>query len=194
MNSKTPLRQYDMEKDKNNIREELQGLSPFLADLHSKDSGQKAPEDYFDQLESEVFRKIEEGGYQREAPTGSTPVWRGLIAIRRSRFAMAAAAVFALVFGAWWFFRMQPASSPAVPENYQELAAALTAEDAAAYIAGNIHEFETATLETYVAVEPAAESTPERPSKRARPLEDLSEEQLDLLLQDLSDEELEEIL
>jgi anti-sigma-K factor RskA len=185
-----------MQKDSKNIREELQNRSPLLAELQSKYSGQKVPDGYFDQLESELLRKIEENDYPKAATTaGKTPVWRSMSAVRGTRFAMAAAAVFVLVFAAWWFFRIQP-GQPAVPHNYRELAANLTAEDAAAYVESNIHEFETTTLANYAAVEPTAapKSASERTAKRALSLEELSEEQLDLLLQDLSDEELEEIL
>jgi hypothetical protein len=179
-----------MEKEKNTIREELQSLSPLLAELHAQAGGQKIPEGYFDELEPAIFRNIEEHGYTRALPeiAGTAAARKGF---RILRPAVAAAAVLTLVCAAWWFFHAQPGQSD-LPENYQELAAHLSAEDAAAYIAHNIHEFEMTTLENYAAIEPTV--SPESPEKTDRPLEELSDRQLELLLQDFSDEELKDML
>lgn len=182
-----------MEKETNKIREELQSLSPVLTELHAQPGGQKIPEGYFDELESAIFRKIEENGYTRARPEGdgAAAARKGFSFLRIARPAVAAAAAIALVAAAWWFIQRQPGTSD-LPENYQEMAANLSAEDAAAYIAYNIHEFETTTLENYAAIEPTV--LPESPEKTDPTLEELSDRQLDLLLQDLSDEELKEIL
>lgn len=192
MNKKCPFGKKNMEKETNKIGEELQSLSPVLTKLHAQPGGQKIPEGYFDALEPAIFRKIEENSYSRAQPEGDGAAARkGFSFLRIARPAVAAAAALALVAAAWWFFQLQPGTS-ALPENYQELAANLSAEDAAAYITNNIHEFEMTTLENYAAVEPMV--SPESPEKTVRPLEELSDRQLDLLLQDLSDEELKEIL
>jgi hypothetical protein len=186
-----------MEKETNKIREELQSLSPVLTELHAQPGGQKIPEGYFDELEPAIFRKIEENGYAPALPEsgGAASARKGFRILRVLHPAVAAAAALVLIGAAWWFFRMQPGQS-ALPENYEQLAAHLSAEDAAAYIANNIHEFETATLENYAAVEPTSltDPAPEDPEKSSQPLEELSDRQFELLLQDLSDEELKEIL
>lgn len=186
----------NMENASNHPQAELQELSPRLANLCGKTDGQQVPDGYFDQLEAAVFQKIEDQGY---APAGASsqgdrPTRAGFRILRNPRLGIAAAAMVSLAIAAIWFFRMQPTDT-AIPENYRELAAALSPEDAATYITGNIHEFETAALENYAAAEPsAAETTSEPVAKRPQPAEEIPAAQLELILQDLSEEELESIL
>jgi len=196
MNKKRPRGKMNMENAPMHPQAELQDLSPRLANLRGKSDGQQVPDGYFDQLEAAVFQKIEDQGY---APVGVSsqgdrPTRSGFRILRNPRLGIAAAAMVSLAIAAIWFFRMQP-TDPAVPENYRELAAALSPEDAATYIAGNIHEFETAALENYAAAESSAAETAAEPlAKQPLPAEALPAAQLELILQDLSEEELEIIL
>ncbi len=186
----------NMENASMHPQAELQNLSPLLAGLRGKTDGQQVPDGYFDQLEAAVFQKIEDQGYAPAAASsqGDRPTRSGFRILRNPRLGIAAAAMLSLAIAAIWFFRLQP-TDPAIPENYRELAAALSPEDAATYIAGNIHEFEAAALENYAAAaSSAAETTAEPPAKRTLPAEELPEAQLELILQDLSEEELESIL
>lgn len=185
-----------MEKESPRLQTELQIRSPRLAGLQGNAAGQQIPDDYFDQLEARVFQKIEEQGHAPATATsqGDRPTRTGFRILRSPRLAVAAAAVLSLAIAATWFFGAQPAADPAVPENYRELAAALSPEDAATYIAGNIHEFETAALENYAAASSAAETATEPRAKQPLPAEALPAAQLELILQDLSEEELESIL
>jgi hypothetical protein len=185
-----------MENASHHLQAELQNLSPRLAGLQGNAGGQQVPNGYFDELEAAVFQKIEDQGYAPAAASsqGDRPTRAGFRILRNPRVGIAAAATLFLAIAAAWFFRLQP-TDPAIPENYRELAAALSPEDAAIYIAGNIHDFETAALENYAAAEPgAAETIAAPPAKRTQPAEELPAAQLELILQDLSEEELESIL
>ena len=47
-------------KRKNEIREELKELSPFLLDMKDKGDGFKVPKNYFKTLPDEVLKKVQE--------------------------------------------------------------------------------------------------------------------------------------
>jgi len=180
-----------MKKDRIALQDELREIAPRLADLQARGDGHTVPPDYFEQLENRVFQRIDALG-ERRLPT--EPVRKSASArVVNLRWITAVAASLSLALGAWWFMRPQP--GPAVPENYAELAAKLTAEDAEIYVRKNLQEFETATLATYAIVEaPAAPQAAPAPPRTPDLLHDLNPDELDLLLNDLSDEELEAIL
>jgi hypothetical protein len=180
-----------MKKDRKALQDELRELSPRLADLQSRGDGQTVPPGYFDQLEGRIFQRIEDSGDRRTAQPAKLPSAR----IITMRWMTAVAASLSLVLGAWWF--LKPSPQPVVPGNYADLAATLTAEDAEAYIMNNLLEFETITLVSYVIVEEPEDhtDTPAPETKtRSGQIDLLSTDELDLLLREMSDEELEAIL
>lgn len=179
---------------KKTINDELQKRSPLLREMRQKDDGFRVPEGYFEALEDSVFNRIEAAGARRN------PVWEshkgGMFArIFRAKWVWAAAAVFVLVLAATWFFKSNLTQTAPVAASQE-----LTEEEIEAYVANNIHDFEAEQLAMLFpdeprAAEPAPEAIPETPQpKNPDPLDSLSEEQLEILLKDMSDEELESLL
>ncbi|HNG90548.1 MAG TPA: hypothetical protein PK858_10095, partial [Saprospiraceae bacterium] len=168
------------------IQDELRGLAPWLHDLRqpAPEDGFQVPEGYFESLEHRVLARIEQKG------PGTLPALtarRGGGWLTARRMWAAAAATVALA-SAFWLLRPAPAAQDAL---------ALTDEEVEAYVVDNLHEFE---MEQLAALSDAADS-PDTPlsTPDARPAapaaeEDFSPEDVDKLLQDMSEEELEEIL
>lgn len=185
---------------KESIDDELKELSPFLRDLRTSDSGLRVPKDYFDNLEASVFQRLErEGDLSRAAilehpakPTKPLYPWRFSI------IPYAAAAALALLAAAYWYFGIHNIDTSA---PLSEIASPpVSADDAAFYLAENIEEFDTEQLALLVETfpEPHVEipsPEPANPLKKSskKPVE-LTPNELKNLLQDMSDEELEELL
>jgi hypothetical protein len=171
---------------------ELKGLSPLLRDMKRSDDGFRVPESYFEALEDSVFSRIDESGARRE------PV---LEAKKGGKFLrpqiMWAAAALALVLAATWFIHPKHSEETSTPIAIeQEWAEEAEIE---AYVLENIRDFEAEQL----AALPANELTrsdakpspvPENKPKETNPIDDLSEEELELLLKEMSEEELESLL
>jgi len=169
-------------------------LSPFLRNLKDKNGGFKVPEGYFDKLEDSVFQKINEQG-ARKKPLYAT---RGGLFHRlihsRTTYAAAAAAI-ALMLAAWWFLR------PATPALYMAQTD-LTEEELQIYIAENVLEFEIDQLAMLQPEERAVDSpdipetmpTDSQKQHRVSPAKLFHPEDVKDLLNDMSEEELEEIL
>ena len=180
---------------KESIDDELKDLSPLLRELGQQDDGFRLPEGYFGALEDSVFGRVEATGMRRkplpEAKRG------GLFArFSRPRIMWAAAAAMAMVLAATWLFTTKPWQREALPVVATQEP---TEEEIEAYVLENIRDFDADLLAD---VPPAAHTLPEaKPaapaeakSKQSDPLDDLSEEELELLLREMSDEELENLL
>ncbi len=174
--------------------DELGELPPLLRDLRRQDDGFRVPEGYFEAIEDSVFERLERSG------SGQKPweIRRGgrLSRLMPMQTAAAIAATLALVLAAWWFFRPDPGT---VPEQ-GTLAAELTEAEIESYVLENIRDFDADLLADLPPAEmtaPAPESptpVPETKTRPGDPLDDLSEEELELLLKEMSDEELEDLL
>lgn len=184
-------------KDKDRLHEELNEHAPFLNKLRENGSGMQAPERYFEELETEVYRQLEAIGAKRKPvqPLPRPSLWQQLENLWQPRMALAFAGVAALTLAAWWYFQ-----TPATSLSDQALAAELiTPEDAASYLMANLGELEPQQIAMALPSEelppimlehtdPGAES-----GQPTKPLE-LRPEDLDDLLQDLTDEELKELM
>lgn len=186
-------------KDKKRLIEELDEHAPSLRPLLESETGFRVPPGYFDQLESEVFRQLDAIGAKPQPvrQAARTHWWQVLQGLYRPRLALALAGVMALALTAWWFFRPQ-----APTESAATLAAnAVSPEDAEAYLLDNLLELEPEQIalvlpgeELPVITIPAPAATPadtkDAPSRELQ----ISPEDLDKLLKDMSDDELEELL
>lgn len=182
-------------KERDLLDDELNSLSPLLRDQKRKSDGFQAPPDYFDRMEAEVLRKTTGNTAGRNAARSIAPP---LHAHTRSlwirRVAMAAAATVALILTAWWLF--QPKTDAEQAETMAVSAETPSGEEIEAYVLENLQDFETeqlAVLQHAGEAEAAVQNPVERqPGKQ--PKSEIKPEDLDRLLNDMSDEELEEIL
>lgn len=167
-------------------------LPPFLRETKEKGDGFKVPEAYFEELEDAVFKRLEAGGDMRRPimkvskRSGSFPLFI------RPRTAMALAAGMALVLAAIWFFN-QPAAVP----SQQMAAVELTEEDLESYLLDNVHEFDPeqlAALNTNEIIETSSENNNDSPKKNQPAADDIHPDDLDHILDEMTDEELEQIL
>lgn len=172
------------------LEEELKSLSPWLQEQSRKQSGMQVPPGYFEHLELAVFDKIEAQNLQRP---GLTARQGGILnSILRPRMWAAAAAVAAIAVSCWWMWR--PQSDAVFPaDTYAE---ALTDEEIEAYLLDNITEFDAGQLAAITEGD-MPEQTPvaaPAPGKPAKTTDDISPEELENLLQQMSEEELESLL
>lgn len=185
-----------MKKDE--LHDELREHAPFLNELRQKDGGMRVPEGYFNNLEDEVFRQLDAIGARRQTAAfartkAQRSWWQWAQWLWQPRMALAVAGVLALALAAWWYFGPSENAGPAIAET------AISAEDAEAYLLSNPHEFEP---EQIALVLPADELPPitldhnagnRNPAAPKNELQ-LSPDDLDALLRDMTDEELEELL
>ncbi len=171
-----------MKKEKNNIRKELEELSPLLAGLKNKSEPPpfQTPEHYFHQLTHQVMEqvKLEPNPHgPKKTPDAAGAWWRRLL---NPRLATAFAAAVVLLVAAVWLWQAQSGPDEAV-------AAELTTEEMDRYVSVNIDEYELEWLLETASVEgelPAA----------ATPPEEALDEYLDDILEEMELEELEELL
>jgi hypothetical protein len=176
---------------KEDLDKELQEHAPFLSDLKQKGDGFKVPEAYFDGLEDAVFARLEASGDAGRPKI--KVVKRPLLSVSfiRPKAAMAYAAAMVLVLTAVWFFR-QPATVQPLPYVSVEL----TEDELETYVLENLNEFEPEQL---VALTPEAPNTmeetiPGKPGKNLENSNELHPDDLDKILDEMTDEELEQIL
>ena len=173
----------------------MENLSPELSDLKRRSDGFRLPDGYFEGLEDAVFSKIDAMGSHRQ-PVFSTIKGGGLRSwLLRPQVMIAAAAVIAIVLAAKWFFipRPVPAVAP-VPVAAQPLSEEEMIE---AYVLENIRDFDVNQLAAYAPEneeETIAKPEEDQHIKQHRPLDGLSPEEVDMLLKEMSDEELENML
>lgn len=153
-----------MEKDKN-IKEEIQDISPFLANLKGKEKQPDAPNNYFHFLENSIMEQValEESPALQTTTGVQVPWWQSRLS---AVFAGSFASVLILL-AAFFFFKGEEAKS----HSFQM--ADLTDQEIINYLAvnGDFADFETVVLEETETVLPF-----------------LSEEEEDLLIQELSAE------
>ncbi len=180
-----------------NIEDELREISPLLRDLKRQGDGLRTPEGYFDDLDARVMARIDALGARRLAVIKGGQWFRRLL---QPRMLTAIAAGLALIAVAIWFVKPQTISDqPAAiaQVNMPDL----SEEDIETYVLENVHEFEPdqlAALPPVESADPGPETAPPNPaqhrSKRQQTLDNLQPEDLDNLLNELSDEELEQLL
>lgn len=172
------------------LDKELESLSPWLQEQSRKKDGMQVPPGYFENLEDAVFNKIAAQNLRRPALTAQKGgMLRKLL---RPRMWAAAAAISAIAVACWWMLRPQPNAMQPV-DTYAE---ALTDEEIEAYVLDNITEFDSEQLAS-ITEEDLPEHMPAAnpaPTPKAKPTEDIPDEELENLLQQMSEEELESLL
>jgi hypothetical protein len=176
-------------KRKEDIRKELEELSPFLAKLKKEKDGFEVPVDYFQGLSDQIMDRIK--AEEQPAPQASpaTPAWvtqvkQAIQWLVQPQYALAIASVAILLVAGWWWNQ-----SNTLRPSSDALFAELSQEDILNYIDQNIENFGT---ELVTAVEQSPGTQDILP---AVPLEEEAvEEYLDEILNELNDEELEELL
>ncbi len=179
---------------KESIDNELKNLSPRLRELRQGGDGFKLPEGYFEALEDSVFSRIDAMGARRK-PTLEAKSGNLFVRFFRPQVMVAAAAAITLALAAVWFFRPEP--TPAV-DNLAAMPE-LSEEDIEAYVLENIRDFDANQLASISAsettpVEAESSKLPENQTKNKQLLDGLSEDELELLLKEMSEKELESLL
>jgi hypothetical protein len=180
-------------KNKAQLDDELKGISPFLQDLKKKPDGRKTPAGYFDQLEDSVYKKIAESGVKRPGAMPKSNA-KGLFAsYLKPRNLMTIAAAMVLLFSAFWF--LKPTQ---VVEPTQVVAVDLSEKELEDYMLEHIHDFDSEQLATLPDADFSASThhnageTNENAKKHHE--QDFKPEDISPVLDEMSDEELEELL
>ncbi len=169
--------------------DELKNIAPELAKLRPQKEAFKLPDGYFETVEARVMGRIGAAGLQGQAPLklAKKPARR----IALPHYIMAAAAAVALVLAAVWFFN----TAPAPPDSTASVE--LSEEDIEAYLLENVQYLE---LDQLAMLPGAAENEYQPPvyqektsPKNAVP-DEITPEDVEHLLNDMTEEELEEIL
>lgn len=172
-----------MKSPDDDIRKELEDLSPRLLRMKEQGMGLKVPEDYFQRLSKEVLEKIQQE-QQATQPHLRSEWWQFMHILFQPSWAISLATV-AILFtlGGVWFFQQQSNTS----SSLSTALAKVDRETLNSYIQANLHEFDTETLMEFAASQSDLSH-----------FEDLSPEELDKYLneviQDLDAETLKELL
>ncbi len=172
------------------LEEELQSLSPWLQEQSRKKDRMQVPPGYFENLEDAVFDKIDAQNFRRPELTARNG---GLLRkFLRPNMWAAAAAISAIAVACWWMMRPQPSAALPV-DTYAET---LSDEEIEAYVLENISEFDSDQLASITDEElmEHAPATNPAPAPSAKTPDDIPAEELENLLQQMSEEELESLL
>jgi hypothetical protein len=170
--------------------ETFDDLPEQLRQLKGQPEGLSTPDGYFDQFNDRLIERLRDEGDLKAAVPSLKKTW-----VNVGRISAAAAAVAALLVAGWWWYR--PETPATTPDNSVAVieAAELTPEIAAAYISDNIDDFEEELLAAINVEEQVPASTKKNmDTKKTLPKKAVDNEELDQILDDLTEEELEEIL
>ncbi|MEM8907466.1 MAG: hypothetical protein AAGD05_06435 [Bacteroidota bacterium] len=134
-----------MDKKKQEIKDELESISPFLANLERKAPFQ-VPTDYFKSMEEEVWEQVrpQTAPEKQAAPKQSwlEQIEMALLSLWQPRLALGLAS-FLLVLTVGWYVQSETASSAS---DGPVLAAAPLLEEASDYLADHLDDFDTELL------------------------------------------------
>jgi len=173
-----------MKRQKNEIREELNELSPFLSKMKEEENGFKVPQNYFKTLPNQVFQKLgSEPSPLSTAQNSSPGFWNNfnisIQSLLKPKYALAfSTVVLMLLVGVFW---MNNSSEPATYAN-------LTSEEIQNYISDNIDEFEEELL---VTIDFGFEDIQ---SSEDIEVDDYLDEIIDEIIDEIEIEDLEELL
>jgi len=167
---------------------ELNDLSPLLQDLRQREGGFNVPEGYLDNFENDLFSKLETSG-QFTKP-GLQVVKKPVHKNRLLRPVMAIAATFAIILSAVWFFQARPTDT----DSPEMASVELSEEDIEAYLLENVQDFEVEQLAMLPETEQPAAPSAKQPSPAKSSSDELTPEDVEHILDDMTEEELEEIL
>ncbi len=178
-------------KEHDNIHEELQGLSERLSKLKAEKDPMSVPDGYFDRLEGAVFARLDAEGTR--VPVAAAPKgWK--IWLSPARLSVAAAVATIAVAAIWW---LRPQPAPAIAAVDTALEAEFTAEMAETYIVEHIGDFEEeidAELAEQLADAPIETNNDYSPTPIPKKKNKKLDRDLEQILDDLTEEELEELL
>lgn len=138
-----------MERPDDDLRKELEELSPRLLKLKEQGAAFRLPDHYFQTLQAQVFEKIqaeESAAGSRQALPGSN--WFNQIMeqfqwLTQPRWALSLATVALLItVGIGWMYQQSQATS----QNLNTELAKLDQQTLEDYIQDNLHQFDTETL------------------------------------------------
>ncbi|MBL7825237.1 MAG: hypothetical protein JNJ57_01310 [Saprospiraceae bacterium] len=164
-------------------------LPPLLNELKNKEDGFHVPDHYFETFENRLFERLEQSGIERPQELQSFKVKTNKI----SRYfpVMAIAAAFTVLIAAFWFFQ-----SNVLPTDNEIASTELTEDEIESYVLDNLHDFETEQLAMLPSEEELDIVPPSHaPSTSPDSIEDIiAPEDVESILNDMTEEELEEIL
>jgi hypothetical protein len=134
-----------MKRPDEDIRKELEELSPHLLKMKEQGDGFRLPEDYFQRMQKEVLEKVQGTSQITSAKKIGwlDRLFEPLQFLFLPRWALGLATIVLVVtLGAIWLYQSQPVAGS---ELSGELAK-LDPESLNAYIQANFHEFDTETL------------------------------------------------
>ena len=138
-----------MERPDNDLRKELEELSPRLLKLKEQGEAFRLPDHYFQTLQAQVFEKIqteESAAGTRQALPGSNwlnQIMEQLQVLMQPRWALSLATVALLIaVGIGWMYQQNQDSR----QNLNTELAKLDQQTLDAYIQDNLYEFDTETL------------------------------------------------
>lgn len=172
-----------------NLDEELREISPFLHDMKKRgdSDGFRLPDGYFANMEDEVFATLDSIGARRKpvpVPGFGQRLAGWLAGFWQPKLALAFAGMLAVAVSAWWLLHPNPADLPA-----QFAAVEISEEEAETFVLAHVGDFEPHQL--------APDSPEDLPNPIKESLEkdnSLRPEDVEHLLDDLTDAELEELL
>ncbi len=173
---------------KNEIKKELEELSPFLAQFQTRDSGFRTPKNYFKDLPDTIIGKIQaEEQASLERPKSTSGWLESLLAslqwLPQPRYAFALASVTIAIVAALWILR-----SPFF-KGEQELAwNDIPTEEIDEYIADNLQDFEMDLL-----IEFAPDLEEQNVFRSSEIQEEAIDAYLDEIIEDLDIEDLENL-
>ncbi len=171
------------------MEDELKNIAPdVFKQLPQKDSF-KLPEGYFESFDGRVMDRIEAFGLTQQVPLKI--VKRPAKRVSMGYMLMAAAAVFALVLAAVWFLK------PASAEDRTTASIELSDEEIEAYLLENVQYLEVDQLAMIPEATENEYQTPtiqEKPPQQTNVPDEITPEDVEHLLNDMTEEELEEIL
>lgn len=171
------------------MEDELKNIAPDLFKQRPQKDSFKLPEGYFEAFDARVMDRIGAAGLKQQAPLK-------IVKKPAKRFAlpqllMAAAAVFALVLAAVWFLK------PSAAQDQITASIELSEEDIEAYLLENVQYLEVdqlAMLPEAAENEYQAPSIQEKLPTKTTVHDEITPEDVEHLLNDMTESELEEIL
>lgn len=167
-------------KSKKEIQDELEKLSPHLAKLKKVDPF-KVPDDYFAQMSSEVFEKIQ-AEQKVQTPSPSLSITDRLATVFKTilqpRYAVGFATVALLIAFVFMYNKDQPNTPSMLADN-------IMVEDAQQYLAEHIDEFDESLLLSLDL---------EINQLEGLTTDDLNDDLLEELIDDLDEQMLDELL
>lgn len=190
--------------NKHNIKKELEELSPFLANLKKEDSSFGVPDDYFQKMQGEVFRKVEASNVSQKEKAPSffqktiTDSVQTIYALLYGRYLMPVVSFLFLIAVGGVYLLKPGATTPTIGKSELLLFADISVEEIDSYIEENIDDFEMDELvdlidtETIAAIETDNINTFENANDEAFEAE--LDDYIDEIIDDFDIDELEDIL